>query len=313
MAIGTEEEEVVKTDDEKAFGKAFDELTDGDLDKSDDDDSEDSTDETEDTDDDKGEEDDDATQDDDADDDDDSEEEEESESDSDDEEDTDDDETSEKEQQRQRSWEGRQKKREGELAAGEAQLKADREAFEADKGKKPDEDKKPSENVKALDAYPEIKSGVIELAEEVANKVTDSVKESQAKAEEAQAEAAHYAAISNRHPDYGEIYDSGKLDEYIKTQPKSAQIGMNKVLDKGSADEVIQLYDDYEAHRAEELANSKESKGKQKRKQQIEDGSAVRTKGGAQVPKSTKIGKEDFDSSFDMHADKLAKDRANPP
>lgn len=56
---------------------------------------------------------------------------------------------------------------------------------------------------------------------------------------------AHFDAIHAAIPDFDEIVASGKVQEWVKTLPSYAQAGANAVLEKGTADEVIELFGQY--------------------------------------------------------------------
>jgi hypothetical protein len=59
------------------------------------------------------------------------------------------------------------------------------------------------------------------------------------------AEAKHYAAIREAHTDFDAIVESGKLDEWIAKQPSFTRDAYNGVLEKGTATQVIELFQAY--------------------------------------------------------------------
>lgn len=58
-----------------------------------------------------------------------------------------------------------------------------------------------------------------------------------------QARAAHYQAIYDAHPDADSLSESKELSDWINAQPSFVRDGYQAVLDKGSATQVVELFD----------------------------------------------------------------------
>jgi hypothetical protein len=58
---------------------------------------------------------------------------------------------------------------------------------------------------------------------------------------------AHFATIKGAVPDFDALVDSGSVQAWIKTQPGFVQAPANAVLEKGTAAEVIELFNAYKA------------------------------------------------------------------
>lgn len=55
----------------------------------------------------------------------------------------------------------------------------------------------------------------------------------------------HYGAIYEAHPDADSIGESKELDDWINSQPSHVQLGVQSVLEKGSAQQVIELFNTF--------------------------------------------------------------------
>lgn len=55
----------------------------------------------------------------------------------------------------------------------------------------------------------------------------------------------HFVTITTAVPDFEELRDSGKVEEWVKTLPSFARIGAERVLEEGTASEVIELFSQY--------------------------------------------------------------------
>lgn len=55
----------------------------------------------------------------------------------------------------------------------------------------------------------------------------------------------HYGAIYEAHPDADSIGESKELDDWINSQPSYVQAGINDVLERGSAQQVIELFNSF--------------------------------------------------------------------
>jgi len=55
----------------------------------------------------------------------------------------------------------------------------------------------------------------------------------------------HFGSIYEAHPDADSIGESKELSDWISSQPSHVQVGVNSVLDGGSAEQVIELFDTF--------------------------------------------------------------------
>lgn len=56
---------------------------------------------------------------------------------------------------------------------------------------------------------------------------------------------AHYAAIHAKHPDASSIYESVQLADWINAQPSFVRDGYKAVLESGTTDQIIELFDSF--------------------------------------------------------------------
>lgn len=88
-----------------------------------------------------------------------------------------------------------------------------------------------------------------DLAKGVAKLVEAKLAERDQQTQQAQqqqtAAEAHYEAIYQAHPDADSIAESKELEDWLSTQPRHVRIGSQTVLEKGSAEDVIDLFDTF--------------------------------------------------------------------
>lgn len=113
----------------------------------------------------------------------------------------------------------------------------------------------------------------------------------------------HFSAIEEAHSDFREIRDTGKLKTWIEAQPTYLQKALNDVAEKGSSEDVIEMFDSYKTSIGEVTSSStkegeKDNK-KEKKDKKAQDLMAVDGSTGGPGKGKTKIGKEDFDSAWD--------------
>lgn len=77
-----------------------------------------------------------------------------------------------------------------------------------------------------------------------------------------QANRAHYQAIYDAHPDADSIIESKELAEWIEAQPSHVKIGVQNVLNSGSAQQVIEVFDAFKAATGKTQAGSDDVKAK---------------------------------------------------
>lgn len=166
----------------------------------------------------------------------------------------------EKEKQRTSSWEGRI------TAANKRAEEAEKRAKELEGSAGAQEETPPQKQEEADDADPELKEFFAEFPElekpftklveqrgaAIAQKIVqaeiekikptlDTVSTNQ----QAEAERAHFAAIDAAHPDWRDSVQNGDLEKWIHEQPSIIRDRLTEVTQKGSASEVIELFDQF--------------------------------------------------------------------
>ena len=212
--------------------------------------------------------------------------------------------------QKMSSWDGRIKAAEKRAVAAEQKLK------DMEKGKDKNKD---SENVspdeddvelgKFFKEYPDLEAPIKKVAEKMATKIFDAkignkietLEETQATAQvtaEEKADADHMAVINAAHPDWSKIYDSGALHTWIKRQPGYLQPRLTEILKKGSAQEVVDMFDSYKraAGKGKETTTNSASPDKVEKAKVIE---AVPASSGGPKEGKPEITKDDFDGAWD--------------
>jgi len=154
--------------------------------------------------------------------------------------------------QRQKSWEGRLKKREEELKAREAELSAMAEATETSLAVD-DASVEEAKNKLAEDFGEEFVSLIATIATGMAKQVASETASSKAQEMKARvdlliseigdiAERAHFEKVYDAHPDFAEIANDPAFNEWVNADPGRAQI-----VESGSARSVIALLTEWKA------------------------------------------------------------------
>ena len=112
------------------------------------------------------------------------------------------------------------------------------------------------------------------------------------------AQERHLQTITTAHPDALDIVP--KVEEWIGTQPKIYQGEMKRIIEGGSAAEVVELLNLYKGATAppEQLAKAKPDPAKEARLKRMESPTTVRTAVTAEADP------DDFDSAFEAEAKK---------
>jgi len=87
--------------------------------------------------------------------------------------------------------------------------------------------------------------------------------------QQAAATEAHFRAIYEKHPDADSIAESQELADWIKAQPSFARAGIEAVLQKGSAAEVIELLDQFKGTAGKTQPAADDAAAKEAAKQAI--------------------------------------------
>jgi len=209
-----------------------------------------------------------------------------------------------KEKQRNSSWEGRI--RAANRRAEEAEAKLNKKSETADKGSNdslPNDDEDNSILSEFIEEFPSLEKPIKLLATQIARKIVeeevgsirptiDSVKDTI----QSQTMREHVGKIETAHPDWKQIRDSGSLITWIEKQPKFVQPGLTKVVEEGSAEEIIELFDTYKRSTGQKRTVNTGTKTAQQKARELEA-----------VPHSSKgppadkkiVDKNDYDSAWD--------------
>lgn len=116
----------------------------------------------------------------------------------------------------------------------------------------------------------------------------------------ASAQEKHYNTIAAKHPDADNIIDD--VEKWIETQPKFLQPQYTKVLESGTASDVIELFDTYKEATKTVVPDPKPEvdKTKEDRLKRMEVPTTLRTSVTAEPDP------EDFDGAFEQEAKRLA-------
>ncbi|HYD33803.1 MAG TPA: hypothetical protein VEA39_04470 [Methylophilaceae bacterium] len=102
-----------------------------------------------------------------------------------------------------------------------------------------------------------IKEGVEERVSALKAELESKIQPLQ-KTAELTAEEKHFAMIAGKHEDYQTVFESKEFKDWMESQPSFAQPGIQAILDKGTAVQVIELLDTYKGGTAQ-----KDTKGGQ--------------------------------------------------
>ncbi len=163
--------------------------------------------------------------------------------------------------QRQKSWEGRLKKREEELAAREAALSAPKLAEGGEAAPQEvvdDQDIADIQQKLADDFGDEFVQMIMKLAAYEARKMSGSaIDEKLAPINEtlnqaigdvtAAFQSMHFASIADAYEDFQEIIASPEFQQYVESQPEEKKAAAMQVIEAGNARQVIALLNDFKA------------------------------------------------------------------
>jgi len=208
----------------------------------------------------------------------------------------------EKEKQRTSSWEGRIRAANKRAEEAEAKLA---EALKA-KGETPTlPDGASEEDLEAFfKEYPDLESPFRALARKEAEalvderlqKITPKI-ESIEQRSQADDTKAHFDAIAEKHPDFSEIVESGKLEAWINAQPAFLREGLQRVAQSGSASEVIEMFDSYKRVNTPSPQSKPKPKPTPSASRRAQDLLAVPGSSGG--PPKDGPAKEDFDAAWE--------------
>lgn len=118
----------------------------------------------------------------------------------------------------------------------------------------------------------------------------------------------HFSAIGAVHSDWKEIAAGKDLADWIASKPAYLKPGLQRVLDQGTAGEIIELLTDFKASKAppadpaaEAAAKKKaedEAAAEAKRKKKLEDAGAVKSRTGGMSTGGKNVDADDFDGAW---------------
>jgi hypothetical protein len=216
------------------------------------------------------------------------------------------------------SWEGRLKAADKRAADAEAKLKTMEESkakAESDNDASLEDDD--PELSEFFDEFPDLKGPITKVAEKIATKI---VKSKLGDVDEIRSEVTavrdtiredsdqkHVNDITEAHPDWKQIYESGKLETWIKEQPIYAQEGLYRIMKSGSTQEVIQMFNDLKGTKSGKKPNPKTTSLSDEKKKRAQASLTVPSStGGPKKPKA-KPNKDDFDGSWEYFEKKDKK------
>ena len=212
-------------------------------------------------------------------------------------------------QQKMRSWDGRIRAANKRAAEAEEKLKQAQEAQDkAGTDSLPDgeDDAVLSE---FIDEFPTLEKPIKALIKKVAGsmvkaelgKVETQVKEIK-DTQVASDTASHAQRINEAHPDWKQIYDSGKLTTWINSQPTFVQRTLNDIVEDGSTEDIIEMFDQFKAAtkpaETDQSTTSSQSTGRSKSERAAAMQAVPAKTGGPPKPKP-KVAKDDFDAAWD--------------
>ena len=107
----------------------------------------------------------------------------------------------------------------------------------------------------------------------------------------------HLGKITQAHSDWRQIHKSGALKTWISKQPNFMQPGLNKVVENGSAEDIIELFTAYKKGTGQ-LKTSTDSGSRKTPEQKLKELEAVRHQSSGPPKDKKKVAEDDFDSAW---------------
>lgn len=216
-------------------------------------------------------------------------------------------------EQRMRSWEGRI--RAANKRADEAEEKLKQATEKQDKADSlPDDEEEDSALSEFIDEFPTLEKPIKALIKKVAGSMVkaelEKVESRVKQVEDTQVESSaksHIERITEAHPDWKDIFDSGKLTTWIEAQPKILQRTLNDIVENGSTEDIIEMFDQYKGSNnapADQNTPSSTSTGRSKSERAAAMQAVPAKTGGPPKPKKTPS-KDDFDAAWNEAISKL--------
>lgn len=221
-------------------------------------------------------------------------------------------------EQKMKSWEGRisaaNKRAEDEAAARAALEKKlqERDSTQAKSGEALPGGEEDDQVLKDfVEEFPSLEKPIKALARRIASKIVDDkIKDIEPKITQVAKKIepieqsikqsnddAHFETIGKAHSDWKDIVKSGKLTEWIETQPKIMQQSLDRVVKEGSTEEVIEMFDLYKkSNTTKETSTPSRAKPSTKKAQDL---LAVDSSASGNPKGKGRTDKDDFDAGWD--------------
>lgn len=217
-------------------------------------------------------------------------------------------------EQKTKSWDGRlrassQREKELEAKLAEALAAKSTEQVPGD-----DDLENDPEIKKALEEFPDVVKPILKALKKQSSKTAtsgDAVKPVADKVDKLLLDQ-HIKAITDVHADALDVVQTDEFKDWVESLPAYIQPGVKQTLVKGTSDEVITMLNDYKKATkpadggetrgadgktdAERAAETKQKEADAKRKKQLEDAGAVRTRSGG--PPEGEADAGDFDGAW---------------
>ena len=212
--------------------------------------------------------------------------------------------------QRMSSWEGRIKAANKAKEEAEAKLNGDDSKHGKVDKTTPEEDEEADTILSEfITEFPSLEQPIKIMAKKIAgsmieSKLADLTPKLESIEEHTKEESSkeHFDKIKKAHEDYEKIYDSGALNTWIESQPKFLQPGLQVVIEEGTAEEIIEMFDAYKKIVGHTKSDNKDISKSQK----LKNLEAVNASSAGPRKEKKKADKDDFDSAWD---EAMSKDK----
>jgi len=204
---------------------------------------------------------------------------------------------------RYKSWEGRLRKREQEIHEREAKLKqleSEQNDGEEEEDPQDDQDEQDEDAVARLrEDYPDIFAAMEQeinrrLSGKDLGQVIEQV-EAFTQAEQDRQIKAHRDAIKAKHPDFDNI-ETDALNSWVEQQPYKDAVRYQSIIESGTADEVIEMLDQY---KGTVLKEQERQQFQKRREQQKNAGKSVPNHSSRVTNTIGNADPDDFDAGWD--------------
>lgn len=215
----------------------------------------------------------------------------------------------EKEKQRTSSWEGRisaANRRAEEAEAKLKELQKDKSTAKDSSEHSPTGDEDDVVLGEFIEEFPSLEKPIKVLATKIARdivkrelgEITPQISEVRDTVKSREAHE-HVSKITQAHPDWKSIYESGALSRWIGSQPQFMQPGLQRVVQEGSAEEVIEMFSAYKStsrHLKKQTDNTGSKASNQRKAKNLE---AVRHSSSGPPADKKQVAEDDFDGAWE--------------